>query len=897
MTADADLQQRYQDQGATPMMAQYLAVKDGAGEALLFYRMGDFYELFFDDAVAAAGALDISLTKRGRHLGDDIPMCGVPVATAETYLARLIRKGFRVAVCEQTEDPREAKKRGAKSVVRREIVRVVTPGTLTEDTLLDARSANYLAAVARLGPGEMALAWADVSTGEFAAAPLETGALPGELAALGPSEVIAGETACEARWMKASLSNLNGVALTPLPDSNFSAEAGARRLREHFEVASLEAFGDFTKAELAAAGALLDYMVLTQAGGAPALAPPSRSDGAAYLRIDPATRASLEIERTMRGETKGSLLSAIDRTVTGPGARLLAARLSRPLLDVAGIEARQDAVGFFLDQSGVREGLRAALKSSADMARALSRLQLQRGGPRDLLALAASLQRCGEIGALFAETPLARPPEAVEGALTRISLTDKPQLGELARDLGRAFKAEPPLRASDGGFVMEGWSAPLDEARKLKDESRRVVASLQAKYADQTGVKALKVKHNNVLGYFIEVTAKNADPMLAAPLSETFIHRQTMANAVRFSTVELSELERKIAGAADRALALEMEIFGQFCARIESCASQIRAAAEGLAELDVAAALAEQAERSDAVRPAVDDSLCFEIEGGRHPVVEAALKRDGEPFTPNDCALDGAAAGHPRLLFVTGPNMAGKSTYLRQNALIVILAQAGAYVPARTARIGVVDRLFSRVGAADDLARGRSTFMAEMIETAAILNQAGPRSFVILDEIGRGTATFDGLAIAWACAEHLLQINAARALFATHYHELTRLAGEEGLGAANVSLKAREWQGDLVFLHEVGPGAADRSYGVQVAKLAGLPKAATRRAGEVLKRLEADGTGTALHDLPLFAAAPEPEEPHALETALGEIDPDSLTPREALDVLYRLKRLGGGETE
>ena len=895
MDADRPAKTPPSREGVTPMMAQFLDVKEQAGEALLFYRMGDFYELFFEDAVKAAEALDIALTKRGKHLGEDIPMCGVPAATAETYLSRLIRKGFRVAVCEQTEDPKEAKKRGSKAVVRREIVRVVTPGTLTEDSLLDARSANYLACVARLGSGEMAMAWADVSTGEFCAAPLETGALPAELAALGPSEVIASESACEARWMKVAMSNLGGASLTPLPDANFSAAAGERRLKDHFAVASLEAFGDFTRSELAAAGALLDYMSLTQAGGAPALAAPRRAASAAYLRIDPATRASLEIERTMRGDKAGSLLHAIDRTVTGPGARCLHNWLSRPLVDPAAISARHDGVEFFLDQSEIRADLRAALKASADLARALSRLQLQRGGPRDLLAIGTALRQCEEICALFAEARLARPPDSVEAALSRISIADKPQLAELARDLGKAFRPEPPLRLSDGGFIAEGWAAPLDEARKLKDESRRVIASLQADYADKAGIKALKVKHNNVLGYFVEVSAKNADAMMRAPLSETFIHRQTMANAVRFSTVELSELESKIAGAADRAQRIEEEIFREFCGRADGEANALRAAAEGLAELDVFAALAEEAARTDAVRPAVDSSLCFGVDGGRHPVVEAALKREGEPFTPNDCKLDGDAKDCPRLTFVTGPNMAGKSTYLRQNALFVILAQAGAFIPARTARIGVVDRLFSRVGAADDLARGRSTFMAEMIETAAILNQASPRSFVILDEIGRGTATFDGLAIAWACAEHLLEVNKSRALFATHYHELTSLA-ESGGEVANVSLKAREWQGDLVFLHEVGPGAADRSYGVQVAKLAGLPSAATRRAEAVLKRLESDGPGEALRELPLFAAAaPEPERESEVENALKEIDPDAVSPKEALEILYRLKRLGGGE--
>jgi len=880
----------------TPMMAQYLAVKEEAGEALLFYRMGDFYELFFDDAVKAAEALDIALTKRGQHEGQDIPMCGVPAATAETYLSRLIRKGFRVAVCEQTEDPKEAKKRGAKAVVKREIVRVVTPGTLTEDSLLDARAANHIAAVVRLGSGEMALAWAEASTGAFGILALETGALPAELAALGPREVIAGETAAESRWMRAALQSAPGAALTPLPDGQFNAESGARRLKNHFEVASLEAFGDFTDAELAAGGALLDYLSLTQAGGTPALSPPQRPESGGHMRIDPATRSSLEIEATLRGERKGSLLHAIDRTVTGPGARRLSEWVGRPLLDVAAIARRQDAVAFFLDAPDLRSDVRDSLKGAGDLARALSRLRLRRGGPRDLAALAGALARCQEISALFAQTRLADPPPAIAEALDAMTFSARPALAELARDLGKAIRPDPPPRVSDGDFVLEGWSAPLDEARKLKSDSRKVIAGLQSRYAEETGVKALKVKHNNVLGYFIEVTARNADPLMAAPLNETFIHRQTMANAVRFSTTELSELEARIAGASDRAQALESEVFDAFRDRADSLADSLLGAAGALAELDVFAGLAQQAEETGAVRPQIDDSLGFAVEGGRHPVVEAARKREGEPFTPNDCALDGAGESAPRLTFVTGPNMAGKSTYLRQNALFAILAQAGAFLPARSARIGIVDKVFSRVGAADDLARGRSTFMAEMIETAAILNQASARSFVILDEIGRGTATYDGLAIAWATAEHLLEVNAARALFATHYHELTALAAEDGSKAANVSLKAREWQGDLVFLHEVGPGAADRSYGVQVAKLAGLPAAAVKRAETVLKALESGGSEAALDALPLFAAAPEPDAPDPLREAVSALDPDSLSPREALEALYRLKRMNGEET-
>ncbi|WP_192900974.1 DNA mismatch repair protein MutS [Marinicauda algicola] len=872
--------------GATPMMAQFLELRGQAPlDALLFYRMGDFYELFFDDAVRAAEALDIALTKRGEHQGEPIPMCGVPVHNAQAYLSRLIKAGFKVAVGEQMEDPAEAKKRGAKSVVKRAITRIVTPGTLTEDDLLDARSANRIAALARLATGEAALAWADVSEGVFQSSAVPEGALEAELAALNPAELLVADE--DARLASALCP---ASTVTPRVRAKFDAASGERRLKQRFEVASLDSFGDFTRAEIAALGCLLDYLELTQAGAPAKLSAPRSMAAGAAMAIDPAARVSLEIDRTMAGSRKGSLIDAIDRTVTAPGARLLAERLARPSTDLDAIGARHDAVAFFLETRELREQVRARLKSAGDPARALSRLCLNRGGPRDLLQLARALREGERLNADFARSPRSRPPVLVASQLEAVSLAARPGLAALVQDVERALVDEPPLLTRDGGFVRPGWAPGLDELRKLKDESRRVVAGLQKTYADQSGVASLKVKHNNVLGYFIEVSAKNADALMGV---EPFIHRQTMANAVRFSTPELGELEAKIASAGERAIALELEIFEELRARVEALSDSVRAAAQGLAELDLASAAAQWAEEAGACRPRVDDSGAFEIEAGRHPVVEAALRRQAERFTPNACRLDASGEAAARLLLVTGPNMAGKSTFLRQNALIAILAQAGLFVPAASARIGLVDRLFSRVGAADDLARGRSTFMAEMIETAAILNQAGPRALVILDEIGRGTSTYDGLSIAWAAVEHLHAVNRCRALFATHYHELTRLADElEACG--NVSLKAREWKGELVFLHEVQPGPADRSYGVEVARRAGLPAAAVKRAKEILKRLESDDTpAAALSDLPLFSAVQaEPESrPSAVEERLKAIDPDGLSPREAHELLYVLKGL------
>ena len=885
---------------ATPMMAQYIEIKAANPGALLFYRMGDFYELFFDDAEIASRALGITLTKRGQHLGEDIPMCGVPVHAADDYLHRLIRLGHRVAVCEQLEDPAEAKKRGSKSVVRRDVVRLVTPGTLTEDTLLEARRSNYLAALARVRGGEedsYALAWLDISTGDFHLADVTRAGLDAELARLNPSELIVAEQLLEDDALRSALPAFD-AAVTPLPRDHFDSARAERRLRDYFALATLDAFGTFSRAQLSAAGALIAYVDMTQVGQRPAISPPCVEANDQIMQIDPATRLNLELIRTLRGTSEGSLLSVIDRTVSAPGARLLAERLASPLTDPEIINQRLDAVTHFIGAERTREDVRALLKSAADLARALSRLSLGRGGPRDLDAMRQGLATARQLAQIVREQAgLSALPPQLETAARILSQSSE----ELIASLAQALAQDLPLLARDGGFVRTGFSTDLDEARGLRDESRKVIASLQAQYATLSDIKTLKVKHNNMLGYFVEVTAQHSQKMMQAPLNETFIHRQTMANAVRFSTVELGSLEARIAAAADRGLAIELEIFETLRAAVLRESDQIKQVAAALAEIDVQSALATLALAHDHVRPQVDDSLAFAVQGGRHPVVEAALKRDGTRFVANDCDLGpDQNAAHGRIWLVTGPNMAGKSTFLRQNALIAVLAQMGAYVPARAAHIGVVDRLFSRVGAADDLARGRSTFMVEMVETAAILNQAGPRALVILDEIGRGTATFDGLSIAWACVEHLHEVNRTRALFATHFHELTSLS-QRLSRIANATMRVKEWDGDVIFLHEVVSGAADRSYGVQVARLAGLPASVIARARDVLAMLESGEAGKAsaalIDDLPLFSAArtsvakANTGAGDALAEALDEIAPDELTPREALDLIYHLKRL------
>ena len=865
-------------------MAQYFEIKKANPGRLLFFRMGDFFELFFDDAVAAAQALDIALTKRGRHDGADIPMCGVPVHTAETYLARLIRAGFKVAICEQIEDPAEAKKRGAKGPVRRAVVRVVTAGTLTEDGLLDARRHNYLAGLAEAG-GEIGLAWLDLSTGAFALAPSSEPALPGDLTRIAPGEILLPERLLARPALFEMLAEWKPT-LTPLPNARFDSGTARRRLEGFYGVGALDGFGNFSRAEIAAAGALVDYVGQTQQGKSPHLEPPRRVIPGSVMQIDAATRRNLELVTTASGARHGSLLATLDRTSTAAGARLLGERLAAPLTEPATIDTRLDAVGFFLDSPGLRAVLRERLRHCPDIERALTRLSLGRGGPRDLAALRQSLGETAALRDMLSESGFVPLPRMLSDARRGLG-----EHGVLVERLGRALAEELPLFARDGGFIAPGYSDELDEWRRLRDDSRRMIAGLQTRYAAMTGIAALKIRHNNVIGYYVEISANHA-----AKLGPEFIHRQTMAGAQRYTTAEVAELETKIASAAERALALELRLYDDLVGEVMTRRAEIAKAAAALASLDVASALAERAAEGGWVRPIVEAGTAFEISAGRHPMVEAALAASGsDGFVANDCMLDEA-----RIWLVTGPNMAGKSTFLRQNALLAILAQMGSYVPARAARIGIIDRLFSRVGAADDLARGRSTFMVEMVETAAILNQAGPSSFIILDEIGRGTATFDGLSIAWATLEHLHAVNRSRTLFATHYHELTALAAKLPALACH-TMRVKEWKGEVVFLHEVGPGSADRSYGIHVAKLAGLPKSVTARAEEVLEVLEKGEQSGALarlaDDLPLFSAARRAHNPtptanqSAAEELLRDIRPDELTPREALDLIYRLKAL------
>ncbi len=873
----------------TPMMAQYLEIKSQYPDALLFYRMGDFYELFFDDAIKAAKVLDIALTKRGKHNDTDIPMCGVPHHSSENYLLTLIKSGHKVAVCEQLESPAEAKKRGYKSVVKRDVVRLVTPGTLTEDSLLKARSHNFLAAYS-IVRGEHSLAWVDISTGLMSVLSLnKVEDFVAELFRLTPSEVLIIDNT---DYDIIDAIEESGATATLRGKSAFDSTSGEERLKALFAVASLEAFGNFGRAQVSALGSIAEYLDATQKGKLPLLKPPVIELKENSMRIDSATRRNLELTRSINtGSRQGSLLGTIDRTVTAAGGRLLERRISAPSMDMDVINERHDALKFLRDNFDLSEPVMALLKSIPDLERALSRVSLERAGPRDLANISKGLIQGKEIARLFKNHDL---PAELKLAIEKLIGHD-----EISSTLEKAIVPEPPLLVRDGGFVTEQFNSELDETRELKRDGTKIIAEMQRDFIELTGIQSLKIKFNNVLGYFIETTAKNAEKLQNSTIADNFIHRQTTANQMRFTTLSLSDTETKIINANAKALEIEKQIFNELSALIIQNFEKISAAAEALAVIDITNSLATLARDEEWCRPKIDSSKAFAIQGGRHVVVESSLKNNGNSFIPNDCELSEGS-----IWLVTGPNMAGKSTFLRQNALIAILAQMGCFVPATSAHIGIVSQLFSRVGASDDLARGRSTFMVEMVETAAILNQADDRALVILDEVGRGTATYDGLAIAWSTLEYLHEVNKSRSLFATHYHEMTVLA-DKLTRVINATVSVKEWNNEVIFLHEVRQGAADRSYGLQVAKLAGLPIEVLERAKVILNELEArdaeKGTEGKLlaKDLPLFSQSltqkpvTQVNYNSELSNKIRSIYPDEISPNEALQILYDLKEICG----
>jgi DNA mismatch repair protein MutS len=870
-------------EGATPALAQWFAAKAAHPDALIFFRMGDFFELFFDDAHAAAAVLDIAVSHRGEHRGQPVPMAGVPAHALDAYLARLIRAGHRVAICDQLETPEQAKRRRAPTI-RREVVRIVTPATIVEDGLLEATRPAWLLALT-LAEGAMGAAWLDISTGLFRTTVLPRAEIGALLARLEPAEAVVTQELHDDAALAQRLGGRIAVRLAP--------RDAARLLREAYGVATLDGFGRFEAAELAAAGLALAYVKETQAGALPRLDPP-RAEAAetGTLQLDAATRRSLEILRDQRGGGEATLLAAIDRTLTAAGARELSTRLAAPLAEQAAIAARHDAVAFLLGDDATRAAIRAALKGAPDLARALARLGLDRFAPRDLGALRAGIGLAETLEAALGGAALPVPPLLREAA---VALRLDPALGA---ELSRALAERLPARLDDGGTIAAGYDGELDALRRLRDGAREAIAALQLDLAQAWGVASLKVRHHQQFGFLAELPAAPAEKLLREPPAgiapaHAPIHRQTLANAVRFTCQALAALDRQVAEAAEKAAARERACIAHLRRMLLDAGMPLAAAARAIAELDVHAAAATLAAEGSWCRPVIGERAEFAVAGGRHPVVEAALRRArGPAFVPNDCDL---SPGN-RLCLLTGPNMAGKSTWLRQNALLVVLAQAGLFVPAQSARLGLVDRLFSRVGGGDDIAGGRSTFMVEMAETAAILNGATPRSLVVLDEVGRGTATWDGLAIAWAVLEALHDRIRCRAIFATHFHELTALAGRlPELRLAQ--MKVREWRGEVVFQHLVADGAAERSWGVHVARLAGVPRPVLARAAQVLDALEAraraGGPETLAEELPLFARQPAPPL-SPLHAMLAELDPDTLSPREAQQLLYALKAMATG---
>jgi DNA mismatch repair protein MutS len=893
-------------QHLTPMMAQYMAVKESHPDCLLFYRMGDFYEMFFDDATSASKILDIALTKRGKTDGTDIPMCGVPWHSHESYLARLIRAGHRVAICEQIETPEQAKARAkregtpsSKALVKRDVVRIVTPGTITEDHLLDARSSNYLTCL-HVSRGQAAIAWFDLSTGHFFIQTTNINNLSSTLDRIQTNEILISESTSQNQDLFDIFAPFE-QNITIQSNSLFDSKNANQLLCDLYKIDSLDAFGIFSTTEITAASALIDYATRTQKGSLPHIRPIIRYTNNNIMDIDGATRRNLELTQTMNGEKQGSLLSTIDRTLTASGGRLLNNYICAPSTILNDLKNRQDRISAIVSHSDLRETLKTILATVPDVERALSRLTIGRGGPRDMAAIRNGLIATESIRGLFlSHSELCSAFNELKQNLAFTS--DETHFMDR---LSQALSDDLPFLTRDGDFIASGFSTQLDEQRALTKDSKVVMAQMQANYVDRTGVSGLKIRHNNVLGYFIEVTAKHADQLMVMAGNDNsdlqsdnpFVHRQTLANVVRFTTPELSDLERKIAKASEVALAIEIELFNQFINDVQSLAISIGEKAIALAEIDVSYGLAILAYENDYIRPTLTNGLNFDIQGGRHPIVEHALRKTtDQSFAPNDCNL----SDDQQLWLLTGPNMAGKSTFLRQNAIITLMAQIGSYIPAKSATIGLVDKIFSRVGASDDLARGRSTFMVEMVETAAILNQSTEKSLVILDEIGRGTATFDGLSIAWATLEYLHDVCQCRGLFATHYHELTKLTTTLNRLAPH-SMAVKEWEGEIIFLHQVIKGAADHSYGVHVAKLAGLPVPVINRARQILDQLKTSETSGTLakmaDDLPLFSSVIEnskiqksQQNDSSIRQAIENIDPDSLSPREALDLIYKLKR-------
>ena len=863
----------------TPMMEQYLTIKNKHKDALLFYRMGDFYELFFEDAIAASKALDITLTKRGKTNGMDIPMCGVPFHSADNYLPKLIKKGFNVAVCEQTETIEEAKSNLKKGPLKREVVRIISPGTLTEDNLLDRNANNFLGAISDVN-GSISISWVDVSTGCFKSRNLQKEnnqkqLLTNLLLRMNFSEILVSDA------MELNIISEEWHSIIKKQSSSlFHYSSCLQQICSYFSIISLEGIGKFSDGEVIAAGVLLSYLKLTQCGKLPILSMIQNESENNFLEIDYFTQKSLEILSNLSGETNGSLIISLDETKTAGGARLLKQRITEPFYKVVEIEKRYNLINWFLNNDIDIFKLQNNLENTPDIERSLSRISLLRGSPKDLSILCDGLLNVKQIY----ETIISFKDRLNQAPLLNNILNQISVDYSLFEDIKNSLKKDLPLSTKEGGFIRDGYDDNLDKLRNLRNNELEEITKLQNKYSDLTNVNSLKIKYNRMLGYHIEVRAVH-DKALRD--KDIFIHRQTTAQTSRFTTIELNEAENQLINSYDKSISIEMDIFKNFTNQIINEGKKILDIASAISELDIGIMVVKQSKDRGYVCPKILENKTLEIIEGRHPVVETQMKLSENSFISNDCILN----KDDFLWLITGPNMAGKSTYLRQNALIVIMAQAGLFVPAKEANIGVCDKIFSRVGASDDLAKGQSTFMIEMIETSLILNTASEKSLVILDEIGRGTATFDGLAIAWSVLDYLHNKIKPRTLFATHYHELTSLKEDlNHLSCHKMSIK--EWNNSIIFMHKIIEGEADKSYGIHVAQLAGLPFEVIKKATQLLSKLENNKDNSYLKKSDnLDDNYSNINESQIFFKEFDNINVDNISPREALDILYKLKLL------
>ena len=863
----------------TPMMEQYLTIKNKHKDALLFYRMGDFYELFFEDAIAASKALDITLTKRGKTNGMDIPMCGVPFHSADNYLPKLIKKGFNVAVCEQTETIEEAKSNLKKGPLKREVVRIISPGTLTEDNLLDRNANNFLGAISDVN-GSISISWVDVSTGCFKSRNLQKEnnqkqLLTNLLLRMNFSEILVSDA------MELNIISEEWHSIIKKQSSSlFHYSSCLQQICSYFSIMSLEGIGKFSDGEVIAAGVLLSYLKLTQCGKLPILSMIQNESENNFLEIDYFTQKSLEILSNLSGETNGSLITSLDETKTAGGARLLKQRITEPFYKVVEIEKRYNLINWFLNNDIDIFKLQNNLENIPDIERSLSRISLLRGSPKDLSILCNGLLNVKQIYEIIIsfKDRLNQAP-LLNNILNQISVDYS-----LFENIKNSLKKDLPLSTKEGGFIRDGYDDNLDKLRNFRNNELEEITKLQNKYSDLTNVNSLKIKYNRMLGYHIEVRAVH-DKSLRD--KDIFIHRQTTAQTSRFTTIELNEAENQLINSYDKSISIEMDIFKNFTNQIINEGKKILDIASAISELDIGIMVVKQSKDRGYVCPKILENKTLEIIEGRHPVVESQMKLSENSFISNDCILN----KDDFLWLITGPNMAGKSTYLRQNALIVIMAQAGLFVPAKEANIGVFDKIFSRVGASDDLAKGQSTFMIEMIETSLILNTASEKSLVILDEIGRGTATFDGLAIAWSVLDYLHNKIKPRTLFATHYHELTSLKEDlNHLSCHKMSIK--EWNNSIIFMHKIIEGEADKSYGIHVAQLAGLPFEVIKKATQLLSKLENNKDNSYLKKSDnLYDNYSNINENQIFFKEFDNINVDDISPREALDILYKLKLL------